>query len=321
MNTCTRGVWKVSCRLALLALASVIVLGAAPAFANVYVASYYDGQSVALRFDDAGTFLNMTPTGYTTIAAGLDHHVYTAAGLTVTRRSADLSTSNVFAVANEQQLGEGVTHINRVYIDQDGNLYAVPFGDGTKLRTVAKYASDGTYIGSFSSPELLRPVGAAVDADGNVYVGNLDFANGHSIFVWDSDGFFQGSITTPGLVPNDLTVDWLTNTLYIGEDRGTAVRTFNIGSGEWGSMPVDGAAYAVGVDFSNLTGLLYVADYNTNVAYAINSRGDGAVVGTYTFDGAYGMRDITVLPEPGSLLALGSALVASAGMVLRRRRG
>lgn len=310
-----------SCRLALAVLAFVVLLGSGPAFGYVYVAGVVGGTAVGLQFDPSGVFLNSSPIGWTTVAAGADDLLYTAAGMTITRRSADLSTSSVFAVASQTQLGAGVTHINRIYIDQAGSLYAVPFGNGTDLRMVAKYDSAGNYIGSFSTPDLFRPVGAAVDANGNLYVGKLDYTNGHSIYVWDSTGVFQGSIKTAGLKPNDLAVDWATNTLYIGEDGGTAVRTYDIAGGTWGSVPVPGLAYGAGIDFSWRTGLLYVADYNSNTAYAVNARGAGEVVGTFTYSGAYQLRDVTALPEPGSLVVLGSALVASAGLALRRRRG
>lgn len=309
-----------SCRLAVVVLAVAVLVASAPAFGYVYVAGVVGGQAVGLRFDAGGSFIDSGPIGWTTIAAGADNYLYTAGGLTIVKRSPDLASSSVFAVANQLQLGPNATHINRVYVDQAGNLYAVPFGNGTDLRMVAKYDSAGNYIGSFSAPGLTRPVGAAVDAAGNLYVGKLDYTNGHSILVFDSSGILQGSIKTAGLRPNDLAVDWLTNTLYIGEDYGTAIRTYNIGTGTWGSIPVPGLAYGAGIDFSWRTGLLYVADYNSNTAYAINARGGGEVVATFTYGPAYQLRDVTALPEPGSLVVLGTALAASAGLALRKRR-
>jgi len=81
--------------------------------------------------------------------------------------------------------------------DSQGNIFVA---DGLGNARVAKFTRDGVFVRSWGSrstdnSQFKRAHGIAVDANGNVYVGDR---GNNRIQVFDNDGNFKSSITSGG---------------------------------------------------------------------------------------------------------------------------
>lgn len=108
---------------------------------------------------------------------------------------------------------------------------------------------------------LAKPLGIAVDGQGNIYVGNDDWRN---VEVYDPSGVKQREIGAGEIrMPNDLAFDRDGN-LYVADSRADAVKVFDPGGallrtvgGDRLLFPV---ALAIGYRGSSGAGEIYVAD-------------------------------------------------------------
>lgn len=244
---------------------------------RVYIADYYN--NVIRKVSTSGTIT--TVAGNTKLNHPIDVAVDSAGNLFVVEQDSivkKVSTNGtVTTIAGNGQLGytgdngpaksSGLCYPNGIALDAAGNLY-IADGCDNRIRAVSTtgtittvagngssgYSGDG---GAATSAELDNPQGVAVDADGNIYIAELDNR--------------IRKVATDGTI---VTVAGNGDSIYIG-DGGAAT------SAELGSPP----SLAVGAD-----GNIYIADTDNNRIRKLDSNGTITTVLGDTFPSTYDLN-------------------------------
>ncbi len=225
-----------------------------------------------------------------------------------------------------------------VFVDASGNVY---FADGLnnrirKINTsgiISTIAGNGTagYSGdgiAAVSAELNNPIGIAVDAAGNFYIGDQQnqrvrkvsasgtistiAGTGTSGYSGDSGPASTAQISYPNYVIVDAT-----GNVFLTDNGNHRIRKINTSgtittiagngspgySGDLGLATAAKLYYPAGIRFDS-TGSLYIADYGNNVIRKVNSGGiistiAGDGVGGYAGDG--GLATLAKLNEPSDI--------------------
>jgi len=195
-------------------------------------------------------------------------------------------------------------------VNASGNFAPNPFDPSSILGSLAalSHLSYEWYRdGSSTAPDFLHPVlrlgVLRVNSDNSINLGYLIFERVYNGFsgaaptdIWQSDNIIGSNY---GL--------WATASLGFGDPNVNFSQVFKTLSG-WVS-----AANA-----ANAT--LYVISVNAGIGSGWNGTFTGAVDNiTFGFNGAYTTYNFEVVPEPASMVALGSGLIGLLGLRRRKR--
>lgn len=191
-----------------------------------------------------------------------------------------------------------------------GNFVPNPFNPSSILGPLAdlSHLSYEWYRGASSTvPNHLHPVLRLgilrVNSDNTAAVGYLTFERVYNGFYGAAP---TGSWQSDDIVSNNYKL-WATDSLGFGDpndDINQVLKTIT----EWVS-----AANAIGAT-------LYVISVNAGIGSGWNGTFEGAVDNiTFGFNGAYTTYNFEVVPEPASMVALGSGLIGLLGLRRRKR--
>lgn len=299
-------------RFVLLALFGLIGVSQA---ADLMVSSYF-GDTVA-RFsltDGAykGTLTGGTLDGPLATHLGSDGKLYVASELTNSILRYDPTTG---AYLDTFASGTGMNHPTGFAWDASGNMLVGNFNSND----VSKYSPTGTYLGSLvpagGSGLSGADVGTALGPDGNLYVPSF---NSNEVLKFNpTSGAFVGRLNAGGLT-TPRTILFHDNLVWVASETGNKVLRYNMDGSLHDTFIAAGSgglSAPVGMAFGG-DGFLYVTSGRSQVL-KFNDQ-TGVYAGVFASTNLNGGAFLTVVPEPGTVAAVGVGCVA---MLRRRKRG
>lgn len=195
---------------------------------------------------------------------------------TVQSFDVSLGTASAIAASAQTFTNQAIARPQGLAFDSSGNLFVASYDTST----VAKYASDGTYLpaGSISS-NLQNPFGIAFDGAGNLFVVN---GSGNSVSKFDAAGSYQGAITTNVSSPTGVAIDG-TGNLYVANAGNNTIAKFDAAGNYQAAGSVAGnlvTPYGLAFDaFGNL----YAANSGANTISQFSPS--GSFVSTFAAGG------------------------------------
>lgn len=204
--------------------------------------------------------------------------------------------------------------------DASGNAYVAEFDTDS----IAKYSTSGTLLGSFvtgGSGGLNGPdLGVTFGPDGNLYVPS--FWSGDVLKYNGQTGSFMGKFIAAGSggMSQPRQILWRDGLVYVTSDNGNRVLRYDAVTGAFVDTFVSagsgGLSGASGMVFHGNS--LYVTSWRNNRIL----RYDGATGSFQSVfaSGISGPVSLAVVPEPATLLTLGTLSLFFKRMATRRRR-
>ena len=301
-----------------LAFALLCILGhAGAAHADIlfYATSYYSNTAYAVNSDGTTTeFATPIPhAGGITLDVTGNVYVGSETNNTIQKFS---STGDLLGTFTTDHISVPVG----MAFDSSGNLYVANNASGS----ITEYSGSGDYLRTFATG-LSAPEGLLIDASGNVYVSDIVNASGNgTITKYDASGAIVSTITSGLSYAGQMAMDNAGN-LYVSNAGGDYIGKYNPQGTYQGIFAIGTGANNYGLIYDSSTDSFYQGTFgpSANPNGAIqhfdahgNSLGYVAMDQPTAYFLAIRPRAV---PEPGSLMMLGTGAIGVIGTLLGRK--